>query len=143
MSSAQQQSESEVVELGGTGVVGAEHQHAFSWGRTGGVGDAGVERGGAELIVCTPSRSSNAAGEVRASMYPFDPRKRGSLAPIRRDDAPGTVGGVMEENEGEHRDNSNSNSSCCSYSRKRLDGFGVAHQLSRLIRGKREHSLVV
>ena len=83
-------------------------------------------------------------GDSWGISVPFRPKEKRSIAPIRRDDAAGTVGEVMEENEGEYRDNSsNSNSSCCSYSRTRLDGFGVAHQLSRLIRGKREHRHVV
>ena len=96
------------------------------------VGDAGVERGRLALIVCKASRNSNGAGAVRAgavssetegvkpavtrsvslpkvgtgrygaSTYPFDPGNGGSLAPIRWDDGPGTVGEMTEENEGDH-----------------------------------------
>ena len=141
-----------MVELDGAGVVGAKHQHAFSWGWTGGVGDAGVEREGADIIVCAPSKSSNGPGAVRAvaasnesmggfgrygaPMYPFDPEERGTVAPIRRYDGPGTLGEVTEENKGEWHDSSSSNS-CSSSCSSGWMGLGVENQLSRLIRGKR------
>ena len=47
-----------------------------------------------------------------ASTYPFDPRKGGSLAPIRWDDEAGAVGGMMEENEGVQHDSCSRRDSC-------------------------------
>ena len=88
----------------------------FSWGAILGVGIAGDFEGTAP----TPSRFNSESmeeepavtrsvslpkvgtGRYGASTYPFDPGNGGSLAPIRWDDGPGTVGEMTEENEGDH-----------------------------------------
>lgn len=68
----------EGVELGGAGVVGGEHQRAFSWGWTVEVCTAGVEREGGALIASTPSNSSSTRRLNGiwdgASMFPCDLR---------------------------------------------------------------------
>ena len=70
-----------------------------------------------------------------APTYPFDPGKRGSLAPIRRDDEPGAVGEEKEEYEGEGHDSRSSNNN--SSSRKRLDGIWDGASTYPFDQGKR------
>ena len=121
----------------------------FAWGELG----VGIP-GDFEVTAPTPSSSSSESkgeepavtklvslvkgsfGRYGAPMYPFDPEERGSVAPIRRYDGPGTLGEVTEENKGEWHDSSSSNS-CSSSCSSGWMGLGVENQLSRLIRGKR------
>ena len=75
----------------------AEQQAAAKYG----VGACGDEVGVA---------AAGGVGRCGPPMYPFDAGERDRLAPIRRDDKPGKVGGVKKPKRGMTGERSNSNS---------------------------------
>ena len=75
MSPAQQQPEPEVVEIGVADVVGAEHQHAFSWGWTVGSVTPGLREG--DLRLSSARRAETAMGLGRFGRERSAARLRG------------------------------------------------------------------